>query len=97
MTLVRRTAFGLGALVVVGCGHPASKEECLEIFDRSAAIELELQNLSDPEIIKQRIETARVDKGEELMRQCVGRRITDRAMRCVREAKTAKELDTCLM
>ena len=88
---------GTALALFVGCGHPASKEECLEIFDRSAAIELELQNVQDPAIVQERIERARADRGEELLRQCVGRRITDRAMRCVREAKSSKELDQCLM
>jgi hypothetical protein len=87
------TALGL----LAGCGHPASKQECQEIFDRSAAIELELQKVTDPAVVQERIERARVDRGEELLRQCIGRRITDRAMRCVREAKSSKELDQCLM
>jgi hypothetical protein len=96
-SLAMGVAVGIGGWLVGGCGHPASKEECQEIFDRSAAIELELQKVTDPELIKQRVAAARADKGEELMGKCVGKRITDRAVRCVREATTSKELDACLM
>ena len=85
------------ALALFGCGHPATKQECQEIFDRSAAIELGTQNITDPALVKERTDDARTDKGDELLKQCVGRRITERAMRCVRGARSAEELDACLM
>lgn len=86
-----------GAIGAVGCGHPASREECEEIFRRSAEIELKSLNVTDPEEVRRRTSEAQEARGEELLQQCVGRRITDRAMRCVREAQTQEELDGCLM
>ena len=82
--------------VLAGCGHPATAGECDEIFRRSAELELKAQNVSNPEEISRRVEEARVARGEELTRECVGNRITDAAMECVRGAQTAEELDGCL-
>lgn len=95
-----RLVFGLAAIVasgsLFGCGHPASREECDEIFDRSAEVELRLQNVTDPKMIAERTAAVRKDRGDALIQQCVGKRITDRAMTCVRAAKTTEEMDRCL-
>ncbi len=84
----------LGALS--GCGHPATDVECAEIFRSSAEIELRSQGITDPAVIAQRVADARAAKGDELLADCVGKRITDSAMACVKQAKTAEELDECL-
>ena len=89
-------ALPAGLALLAGCGHPASAEECDEIFRRSAEIELKAQRISDPGEIRRRVDDARAAKGEELMRECVGKRITDAAMACVRGAETAEEFDGCL-
>ena len=85
------------ALLAVACGHPATTQECQEIFERSALIELRKQQVTEPEVVRQRTEEARATTGDELLKQCLGRRITDRAMRCVRRANTSEELEACLM
>ena len=89
----------LGALCLasLGCGHPATRAECEEIFDRSAEIELRAQNVTSPADLQERVAKARADKGDELMKQCVGKRITERAMKCVRGAQSTRELEACLM
>jgi hypothetical protein len=84
------------ALGLLACGHPASAEECEEIFRMSAAIELKAQNVSDPAEIERRIAEARAAKGDALMKECVGKRITESAMACVRSAESAEQLDACL-
>ncbi len=81
---------------IAGCGHPATEQECEDIFRRSAEIELRAQDISDPAQIEERIAEAKAAKGEALMKDCVGKRITDSAMQCVRGAETADELDACL-
>lgn len=86
----------LGMLVVSGCGHPASREECEAIFTRSAEIELRAQNVTDPKIIEERTAAVREARGNELIDRCVGRRITDSAMTCVRGATTPEQVDRCL-
>ena len=81
--------------LLVGCGHPATKAECEEIFERSAEIELRAQKVSDPGLIEERTKEARA-ASDKLLEQCVGRRVTESAMECIRAAQTAGEFDACL-
>lgn len=83
-------------VTATACGHPATPEECEDIFRRSAEIELRAQDIVDPADIERRVAEAKAAKGEALMKDCVGKRITDSAMECVRAAQTADELDACL-
>jgi len=84
------------ALALTACGHPASKEECETIFRRSAEVALLAKNVTDPAEIARAVEEARAAKGQAMVDDCLGKRITDDAMRCVREAKSAEDLDRCL-
>ncbi|MDC0685860.1 MULTISPECIES: hypothetical protein [Sorangium] len=85
-----------GLLLLAGCGHPASRDECEAIFRRSAEIELRAQNVVDPKIVEERTAAVRDARGKELIDRCVGRRITDAAMVCVRQATTPEQVDKCL-
>ena len=91
-------SFGALALVALaGCGHPASVEECDVLFKKSAEIELKAQpNNDDPKRLEEQIESARAaPQGTGFMSRCVGRRITARALACVRGAATADQMDRC--
>ncbi|MFO0586806.1 MAG: hypothetical protein U0441_04675 [Polyangiaceae bacterium] len=88
--------FVVAALAASGCGHPASVDECNVIIEKSAELELLAQNVKDPELIKQRTAAVKASRGEELLKRCVGKRITDRALACVKSAQTPKEVDACL-
>lgn len=101
MTTPRRTTLRIALLAgacapLAACGHPASQQECEEIFRRSAEIELRAQSVNDPEQIEAKIAEAKAVRGEQLLDECVGKRITDDAMACVRQAETAEALDACL-
>ncbi len=85
-----------GAVLLAGCGHPATVDECNTIIAKSAELELRAQNVSDPAIIAQRTEAVKAARGEELLKRCVGKRITDRAVACVSRAGTPAEVDKCL-
>ena len=82
--------------VLAGCGRPATKTDCDEILDKSAMIELKAQNVTEPAEVKKRTEAFRAARGEEILAKCVGRRITEKAMACVRVASTAGQVDRCL-
>lgn len=86
----------LAASLLCGCGHPASVDECNTIIAKSAELELRAQNVSDPAVIAQRTEAVKAARGEELLKRCVGKRITDRAVACVARAQTPREVDKCL-
>lgn len=89
---------GLGlVLALAGCGHPATKEECEELFAKSAEIELRGQNVTDPKLISERTAAARATpRGAEFANQCAGKRITQSALSCVRKATTVDQFDKCL-
>jgi hypothetical protein len=89
-------ALASAALALAGCGHPASVEECNAIIAKIAEHELHAQNITDPAVIAQRTEAVKTARGEELLKRCVGKRITERALACVDRATTAKEIDSCL-
>ena len=86
--------FGTMAL---GCGHPATEQECQEIADRVTELELGASAVGrDPDTAKEQLQRTRSWVKESQLKSCVGRRITDRAMQCVRSAKKAAEItDTC--
>jgi hypothetical protein len=82
---------------LLACGHPATEKECQEIADRVTKLELEASPAGkDPETAKDQLERTRTWVKEGQLKACVGRRITDRAMQCVRAAKKAEEItDGC--
>ena len=84
------------ALLLAGCGHPASREECDELFAKTAEIELRTQRVTDPKQIAERTSAARAAEGDAFAARCVGKPITRRALECARRATTAEQLDRCL-
>jgi hypothetical protein len=83
---------GLG-LPVLGCGHPATESECQLIVDKN--VELQIKAMSAPPADVEK-EKARVRaEMDPLLKGCVGRRITNRMLTCVRGANTVKEVDQC--
>ncbi len=85
-----------------GCGHPASEAECRTLVDRMVELELKAQGVTDPAVVaKRRTETVASDAGpsavSDLYRGCLGRRVTDGMMTCIRNAAAADEItDSCL-
>lgn len=92
-----RFAPALFLLAMLGCGHPASDKECQEIADRVTELELQSSPVGrDPDTAKEQLERTRAWVKETQLKACVGRRITDSAMQCVRSAKKAQEItDAC--
>jgi len=89
--LVRYLCVAL-ALVVAGCGRPATQEECDEIVGRIAELEIrEATSAAPAEVEKQVVDTKQAFQAKS-KRECVGRRITKQAIGCVRNAKTAEEI-----
>jgi hypothetical protein len=83
-------------LLVAGCGHPASRAECDELFAKNAEIELRAQRVTDPKVIEERTAAAKAAEGDAFVGRCVGKRITERALACVRRATSAEQIDRCL-
>jgi hypothetical protein len=95
---VRGTLYSVAVVLFgssVGCGHPATEAECTRVFDRSAELELAAQNVTDPTLVTTRVAALRADRGEELIKKCIGRRITADALSCVERADSPSSVDAC--
>lgn len=82
----------LFAATTVGCGRPATKAECEEILERVAKLELEKTAGVPAEDVDRHVAETKEAMQERIMKLCVGKRITDSALRCVERATTAKEI-----
>ena len=89
-----RNFLGSGILLisVVGCGHPATEKECEEIVERVARLELEKAH-SATETIASEIALAKESFKKDMRQRCIGRRVTQEAMNCVRTAKTSEQIE----
>lgn len=92
LRLVRVVALPL-ALLATACGHPATEAECQLVVDRNVELQIKAMSAPPGDIEK---EKARVRaEMDPMLKACVGRRITDKKLGCVKAAQTVKELDEC--
>lgn len=89
---MRRLVFACLLLVATGCGHPATEKECEEIVERVARLELEKAN-AGTETMANEIKLAKESFKKDMSRKCVGRRVTQAAMNCVRQARSADQIE----
>ncbi|HSC86605.1 MAG TPA: hypothetical protein VLC09_05015 [Polyangiaceae bacterium] len=82
-------ALSLGA---TACGHPASEAECREIMHTAAKLELKARLDGDQKLIEQELSEIEKSMQASMSNKCVGKRVTEGVMTCVRAAKTADEL-----
>jgi hypothetical protein len=83
--------------LLVGCGHPASDKECQEIVERIATLELEKTNgTTDAKSLGAQVDETKKALAMNTLKDCVGKRITDKAMQCVRTASSSQQIiDDC--
>lgn len=88
----------LGCLLSVaslGCGRKATVEDCEQIVKR--IVELELKPVVPEQELGKEVRDAQQQFKDRALADCVGRRITDKSLRCVANAKsTATIIDDCL-
>lgn len=83
----------MASLSFLGCGRPATEAECEQILERTARLELqERLGGADAKLVEAEVQATKEALRESMMNNCVGKRITDGALACVRAASTAKEL-----
>jgi hypothetical protein len=80
------------AALVVGCGHPATERECEEIVERVATLELK-QAHAGSETVESEVKLAKESFRKDVGRRCVGRRVTQEAMTCVRNATSSEQIE----
>lgn len=77
------------------CGRKATQQDCELIVDRNIEVELRSRGVTDTDIVSKRKEEIRPTMKEDIDR-CVGKRLTDRTLACVKTAETAEQIDKCL-
>lgn len=92
---MRRFAIVFAALALVACGRHATEQDCDVILDRMVVVKLKEKNITDDESIKKMQVELRKD-AESDFPGCVGRRISDGAMECIKKAETQEAIVKCL-
>ncbi|WP_394823736.1 hypothetical protein [Pendulispora albinea] len=100
-----RRAFGPAWVVVLSlislaflasCTREATEADCQLIIDRNVELQMKAMNNPDPAAIQKKQEEVRREMKDELRGECLGRRVTQKMMDCVRTAKTTDEINQCV-
>lgn len=83
------------ASALVGCGRKATREDCETVVDRNVELQLKALGVTDPAIVGKRRGEMRASMEKDIQ-ECVGKRVTDGMMACVKTADTAEKIDKCL-
>lgn len=100
MTQRVRRVFGVfvglfACSVVAGCGRKATEADCQLIIDRNVEVQMKAMHIDDQPTITKKQEELRAQFKDD-MKDCEGRRVTDKMMNCVRNAQTGDEVTECL-
>jgi hypothetical protein len=87
--MCRSVVYLLLTLGFCACGRPATVRECEEIANRVAVLEFEAASKTATPPRPEQVEVIRARVRDAMMKGCVGKRITERALQCVRKAKTS--------
>jgi len=82
-------------LPLLGCGRKATLEDCQMVVDRNVEVEMKRQKVTDVAQIEKRQSEIRKEL-EPLVKECVGKRVTDSMMECVKKADTSAAIDECM-
>ena len=85
----------LVAVAVAGCGRKATHADCEQIFDKNVEVKLKASGVTDPPVVQKRKDEVRASLKEDIDK-CVGKRITDGMLTCVKGAETAEQIDKCV-
>jgi hypothetical protein len=83
------------ALLALGCGRKATRADCELIVDRNIEVKLRADGLTDPTLVQKKKDELRASLRDDIDK-CVGKRVTDGKMECVRAAQTPEEIGKCL-
>jgi hypothetical protein len=74
------------------CGKPATEADCEKIVTRVTELELKASNVSDPQQVQAQINEAQRSFKARALKDCVGRRLSQKTLRCVEDAKEARQI-----
>ncbi len=81
--------------LLVGCGRKATRADCELVVDRNIEVKLRADGVTDADTIAKRKDELRASLKDDIDK-CVGKRVTDGMMACVKTAETAEQIDKCL-
>lgn len=84
----------VAGLLLSGCGHPASETECKELAEHIARLRLQGRGFDEAEVNRRLAEAEQDPEYQKTMEGCVGKRITESSLACVRNAKSPEEIKT---
>ena len=87
--------FTLSGSLLLGCGRKATREDCEIVVDRNVELQLKALGVIDPIVVGKRRDEMRASMKDDIDK-CVGKRVTDSMMACVKTAETADRVDKCL-
>jgi cytochrome c biogenesis protein ResB len=97
--MLRRVVFVslLASLLVslTGCGRKATREDCEAVVDKNVELQLKALGVTEPATVAKRREEMRASLKDDI-EKCIGKRVTDSMMSCVKTAETADKIDKCL-
>lgn len=82
-------------VALTGCGRKATREDCEAVVDRNVELQLKELGVSDPAIVAKRREEMRASMKDDIDK-CIGKRVTDGMMSCVKSAEKADKIDKCM-
>lgn len=82
-------------MCALGCGRKATRADCELVVDKNVEVKLAADGMTDPALVQKRKEELRASLREDIDK-CVGKRVTDGMLTCVKGAATASEIDKCM-
>jgi hypothetical protein len=79
-------------LAPLSCGRPATEAECEEIVGRIASLELKATQTVNPDDLDAEVRATQEAFRGQALDKCVGKRITQGALDCVRRATSARQI-----
>lgn len=82
-------------LTLVACGRKATREDCDLIVDRNVEVKLKADGVTDPPLVEKRKSELRASLKDDIDR-CVGKRVTNGMLECVKTSDSVEQIDKCL-
>jgi hypothetical protein len=92
---IRLLACLLVVLLAAGCGRKATHEDCEAVVDKNVELQLKALGVVDPATVNKRRDEMRASMKDDIDK-CVGKRVTDTMISCVKNAETTEKIDKCL-
>jgi hypothetical protein len=85
----------VGFCVLCGCGRKATQADCELIIDRNVEVQMKAMHIDDRPTIEKKQDELRAQMKDDL-KDCEGRRVSDKMISCVNNAQSGDEITECL-